>query len=153
MYEKQDTQMNKSGLPTKTKITIVWIVAFSISTILAFFIIVAQLANDMDRGADTVLWALCLAVFLPLLILLLLPAILLPVKKRWCWITSIIILGFEIVSSIATLVVLGTGDDFNITGFIPGIMVYVVPFILIVLDRKNYFEVVYQRELEKHKQN
>jgi len=34
---------------------------------------------------------------------------------------------------------------------IPIVIFYLVPFVLIILDRKNYFETVRQRELEKRK--
>ena len=137
--------MNKFSLPIKTKAAIWWIVIFSIGTILVF----VWAVSTFDCSDE--FWVICTGiavVFFPVWILLWLPSILLPLKKRWCWITSIIVLGLEIVSSIATLVIL-SGRSFNVIGFIPAIMIYIVPFILILLDRKNYFEVIYQRELEK----
>gem|GEM_PF-6596170 len=94
-------------------------------------------------------WAL---VFLPVWVLFLLPSILLSRKRRWCWTTSIIVLCSEIVIILAVFIfgAIHYGYSYYLE-LIPIVIFYLVPFVLIILDRKNYFETVRQRELEKRK--
>jgi hypothetical protein len=142
--------MTKTKLPRKTRIAVWWIRILSIVTFIscAAFVLFCFTDPDFFNGA---FWAL---VFLPVWILFLLPSILLP-RKRWrCWTTSVIALSLEITTILAVCIFGAIHYRYSYyLELIPIVIFYLVPFALLILDRKNYFEKVRQRELEKHKDN
>jgi hypothetical protein len=140
--------MSKSNLPTKTKIAVWWILIFSIGIVISCAAYVLLCFKD-PTFFDSAIYAI---VFLPIWILFLLPSILLPRKRYWCWTTSIIILCLEIIIILAVCIFGAIHYRYSYyLELIPIVVFYLVPFALIILDRKNYFEMVRQRELEKHK--
>ena len=139
--------MNKAKLPIKTKIAVWWIRILSIVSFIscAGFIIFCFTNPDFFNGAFYAL------VFLPIWILFLLPSVLLPRKRQWCWKTSLTVLCLEIIIILAVCIVGYIHYRYSyIVQLMPIVIFYLVPFILIILDRKNYFEMVRQRKLEKH---
>jgi hypothetical protein len=138
--------MTKTKLPRKTRIAVWWIRILSIVMFIscAAFVLFCFTGPDFFYGA---FWAL---VFLPVWILFLLPSILLPQKRHWCWTTSIILLCLEIIIILAVCIFGAIHYRYSYyLELIPIVIFYLVPFALLILDRKNYIEMVRQRELEK----
>ena len=142
----EEQKIDKTKLPTKTKIAVWWIRIFSIGIVISCIAQVLLCFTDPTLF-DSAIYAL---VFLPIWILFLLPSILLPRKRRWCWIISIIILSLEILIILAVCIFGAIHYRYSYyLELIPIVIFYLVPFILIILDRKNYFEMHRQQELEK----
>ena len=146
MSEEQKAIIAKAKLPTKTRITVWWIRIFSIGIVISCAAYVLLCFRD-PTFFDSAIYAV---VFLPIWILFLLPSILLPRKRRWCWTTSIMILCLEIIIILAVCIFGAIHYRYSYyLELIPIVIFYLVPFILIILDRKNYFEMLRQQELEK----
>lgn len=138
--------ITKTKLPIKTKIAVWWIRISSIGIVISCIAQVLLCFTDPTLF-DSAIYAL---VFLPIWILFLLPSILLPRKRRWCWTTSIMILCLEIIIILAVCIFGAIHYRYSYyLELIPIVVFYLVPFALIILDRKNYFEMIRQRELEK----
>jgi hypothetical protein len=140
--------ITKTKLPIKTKIAVCWIRISSIVIVIscAAYVLFCFTDPDFFSGAFYAL------VFLPIWILFLLPSILLPRKRPWCWTTSIIILFLEIAIILAVCIFGAIYYRYSYyLELIPIVVFYLVPFALIIMDRKNYFEMVRQREAEKKK--
>ena len=142
----EEQKINKIKLPTKTRIAVWWIRIFSIVIVISCAAYILFCFTD-PTFFDSAIYAL---VFLPIWILFLLPSILLPRKRRWCWTTSIIVLCLEIIIILAVCIF--GAIHYRYTYYLELISIvifYLVPFALIILDRKNYFEMIRQRKLKK----
>lgn len=121
MNENQKVNTPKAKLPRKTRIAIWWLFAV---------VIVGTIAIVISSQATTDWWVLSLICIAHGLCYIL-PVILICMKNRTAWIAAVVILSIALYF------------------WLVFIFITAVPFILIILDRKNYFEMVRLRELEK----
>jgi hypothetical protein len=157
--------MNKANLPIKTKIAIWWL--FIIGIAVPIIWILSYIIGFCNLDYLTALFFQSPWGFAILLVSIscIPPLILLSQKSKSAWKETIVILSILIICFLAIgLPYLTTQitdvNDYDVSHlrshfpylfiFIPLLfIVYAVPFILLILDRKNYFEMVRQRELEK----
>jgi len=139
--------MTKAKLPIKTKIAVWWV--FVVGIIATIVLISAVPAfTDWSYPIDTLLYLIPVVTGL----LFISPSILLCFKTRLVWISSIVILSVEVllgVTATGYVTLECSTPCFDL--LLPPIcylLTLLIPFILIILDRKNYFEMVRQRELE-----
>jgi hypothetical protein len=137
--------MNKAKLPTKTRIAVWWIYLFG-TTALIFTLLPVFLGMLVSP-------AFCLET-IAVAILYFVPAILLFTKNTTAWESAVIILSIEPILIIIFGVIYCVSKGYAIDGTIISILlltsiIVFLPLILIILDRKNYFEMVRQRESEK----
>ena len=130
--------MNKAKLPTKTNIVVWWLFVTGTIMIIGFMASVPAL-TDWSSSINPRIYLLAVAVGL----LYLIPGILLCMKRNLSWISSIIILSAEAIPFLIMTIIFMNPIP------IAGIVVVLIPLIFLILDRKNYFEMVRQRELEK----
>jgi len=135
--------MEQNKLPTKTKIAAWWMIIFGIMGIIGTtfgFIGYAIFGRGTAGSGETALLAL-LPVFivgLPLLIL----GILISKRKKWAWILTLaifILLEFCMwaLKGCCTVDFLGFQVSLPYNVF----LLVLVPFILLLLDRKNFFKI------------
>jgi hypothetical protein len=130
--------MNKAKLPTKTKIAMWWLFVTGIIMTIGFIASVPAL-TDWSSSINPRIYLLAVAVGL----LYISPGILLCIKRNLSWISSVVILAVEAIPFLIMTIIFVNPIP------IAGIVVVLIPLILIILDRKNYFAMVRQRELEK----
>jgi hypothetical protein len=153
-------KMPKAKLPTKTKIAVWWLVVVGV-LLIAYSIYCLLFASIMsfdtpasERGELFLIMGLCLLGS----ILYFLSGIFISRQSKQAWRVTVTVLsivticpiGFCIYSVINDLIRYGALSDYS---YIPiallGSLILLTPLILIVLDRKNYFTILRQRELEK----
>ena len=153
MSEEQRATIAKAKLPTKTKIAVWWIriiaMLMAIGGLIVLFVSVAKAPPMVKEEGSGILFFVVVAIILPIWLLFLLPSIFLPLRKTWGWITSMTILSLEILSILGVCIYCATTDGLYYLQYTPSIILILIPLILILLDRKNYFEMVRRRELEK----
>jgi len=145
------TNINKAKLPVKTKIAVWWILAVGlIGTIVAVSIFLTWCTDMPDSQFASTCFLPGLAI-LAAGILYLLPSILLIKRKSWAWTFTI----SELVIELALFIVFYTSPLFSCLHcrsphyeYTPILIVYFVPLILLIIDRKKYFEMVHKRELD-----
>ena len=140
MSEEQKATIVK--LPTKTKIAVWWIYIISIAIAIAAFVVLILVSNFED--AQGPVWFVTVCIAFPIWLLLLIPGLLLPLKKRWCWTTSISVLSLEIICIIGGCIYLAETKGVYFLEWSFFTIILFVPLILIILDRKNYFEMLRQ---------
>jgi len=126
MTEKQKGKAAKTTLSLKTEIAVWWIC-----------ITAAIIATSILILSPIGLVIACLNIILGSLLL---------TKNKRAWISAIIIFYIVIISIIILLVLYSDARYFILVL----LLVSLIPFILIILDRKNYFKMVRQRELTKN---
>ena len=136
----------KAKLPTKTKIAAWWIFA---SGVAVFIVPLFSLSSFSDQAERDMTFLPLLLITLCIAFLYSLPGIFLMVRKSWAWNVAIAILTIEVFSLFIYLHVEINLDMFGGPILFIANILLLIPFILILLDRKNYFEMVRQRELEK----
>jgi lysylphosphatidylglycerol synthetase-like protein (DUF2156 family) len=128
MEETTQRISQKPSLPIKTKIAAWWMIV--ISGIVAASILTAL---TLQGKSHTVGIEVFLCVFLPLsLIHLSLGFSILKRKKRAWWSSAIMLL-------LETVLILWIGEFSIQAMFYP--VIFVIPFILLLLDRKNFFKI------------
>ena len=134
--------MLRSHLPFKTKIAVWWIFVAIVG--MAIFAMFLPSLSEWTPINPT--WYFSVAV---IGLLFASPGILLYFKNKSVWIFSIVILSVSL-SFFVMLILMDIPYEAGIFIYgIAGLLILVVPFTLIILDRKNYFEMVRQRESEK----
>ena len=141
----EEQKIDKPKLPRKTKIAVV------LTIILGIFGVVVLiggllLESIISGGQDPMI------LFLGLCFLYILSAILICIKNRIAWIFAVVILsGVIAFFLINRLIHIISASDYSITvTVVIAFLVILIPLILIILDRKNYSEMLRQRELEKN---
>ena len=136
----------KANLPTKTKIAVWWVFILGVAVFIVPLISLSSFSDQSERDMT----------FLPLLLITLciaflysLSGILLIIRKKWAWNIAIAVLTVELFSLFIYLHVEINLDTFGGPILFIANILLLIPFILIILDGKNYFEMVRQRELEK----
>ena len=143
--------MNKAKLPIKTKIATWWLIVIGVLlTILGVLYMFALFLQSMwsTSGDDGRLYIVLLLGG----IFTFISGIFLSKESKWAWQIAAIVLIIAMICFIAGYLCLSI-DSANYSKLpiiLPvGLLIYLTPLILIILDRKNYFEMVRQRELEK----
>jgi hypothetical protein len=146
MSEDQRAPNNKSILPKKTKTAVMLMLVFEIVSV--FVIGFQGLITNMECGnkcmhGTYVGIGLCLPYILA--------TILICIKNRIAWIFSILILiGLLICALTEMFLDIISYSDYSgaITFFLPILLVIALPLIILSRDRKNYFEMLRQRQSE-----
>jgi len=152
LSEEQKVTTAKAKLPTKTKIAMWWLTVWSVAALVALIIVILIDATGdcwtESCGSARAAIMITIPASLVIEILILLPVVFLGMKRTWSWPVSI-----GLVSVYATAAIIyGLSDPPSPVLEILlalGIMM-LIPLILIILDRKNYFKMLRQRELEKN---
>jgi hypothetical protein len=140
--------MTKTKLPTKTKIAVWWtfIVGLACVALTAFF-----LGCSPEPESKNSLW-----IGIAVALLYIFPCALLYMKNKLAWKFAIAITSLELIIWLIYLIICAV-DNYkakrpifsDISFLIYPILLIIIPLILLILDRKNYFEMARQRELEK----
>jgi hypothetical protein len=145
--------MNKAKLPVKTKIAVWWIriiaALVAIGGLIVIFVTLTTAADIVKEEEIGILFFVVVTIVLPIWLLFLLPSILLVLKKPWGWTASTITLSSEIMGVLGVCIYFAITEGLYYLQYTPATIFLLVPLILIILDRKNYFEMIRQRELEK----
>ena len=156
MSEEQKVTSNKVKLPSKTVTAVALIIILGI--IDAFGILFGSFIGNLEGGGFVISYlASCICV------LKFLSAILICMKNRIAWILAIVILSGILIYLLAGILP-AIISELKITFAEPKIAVVTIeailyylvililpfiPFVLIILDRKKYFEMLRQRETLK----
>ena len=145
--------MNKAKLPTKTLIAFLWLI--TIGVLLTSWHMIALIlsfsyswAYSLNAGSANESSANFVFILLIGSILYIISGIILSIRSKWAWIIAVSILSAINICSIGIYLYFLSSSIYSYYSVIP-IISYIVPLILIVFDRKNYFAMVRQRELEK----
>ena len=148
MDEEQKVKTSTSQLPIKTKIAIWWIFILGAIVIIVPLISLSSFSDYAERDMT----------FLPLLgitlcavFLYTLSGIFLMIRKIWAWSIAVAVLITELCLLFIYLHVEINLDIFGGPVLFVANILLLVPFILVILDRKNYFAMARQRELAKNK--
>lgn len=147
MSEEQNANSVGVKLPIKTKIAVWWLYIVLTALFISAFVVLSSVSNTDAQGPVGFV-TVCIA--FPICLLFLIPGFLLPLKKRFCWTISILMLSLEIFGTVGGCIYLAATEDWGFLYLILFDIIFLIPLILLVLDRKNYFEMVRQRELEKN---
>jgi hypothetical protein len=146
MSEEQKVNTAKTKLPTKTKIAVWWIFILGAVVVIVPLVSLSSFSDYTERDM----------IFFPLLLTTLcvsflysLSGIFLMVRKTWAWNVALVVITIELLSLFIYLHVEIDLDTFGGPILFVANILLLIPFILILLDRKNYFEMVRQRELAK----
>lgn len=152
--------MNKTKLPTKTKIAMWWLtlvglllIAYSIYCLLFAF----TMSFDTPSSERGELFRY-MGLFLLGNVLYTLSGIFIYIKTKWAWTVTMTILSIVAICYIGIYLYFVI-DDFSRYGALSdysyiliallGSLILLIPLVLITIDRKNYLEMVHQRELDK----
>jgi len=142
----EEQKIDKTKLPTKTKIAVWWLAAWTLAAIPVMAIVGAIFfASGPLEGTAAGGWAVmfCILALMVAEILVFLPVIFLSMKRTW----SLPVSGTMLVVYVALNIIWVFShltDAMNaLLSFIPGIIL-LVPLVLIIVDRKNYFEMLRQ---------
>jgi len=148
--------MNKAKLPAKTKLAVWLILSFVIIIIITVPVLSSIYVSFQSEKwfQGNIVFALGFLGIGSLLFLL---------KKNWVWTVAVSVIVIAMLDALAGLTILLIDYIPHYTYysshyyyatimlfvFLLGFFIYLTSFILITLDRKNYFEMLRQRESEK----
>jgi hypothetical protein len=141
--------MSKAKLPIKTLITVLWLIAMGVILttwhLVALFVLSLYSldAGPVNERGNNLVFILLLGS-----ILYIISGIFLSRRSKRAWIVAVTVLSIVTICSIGIYLYYLSPSGYSYYSAIP-IIAYLVPLILLILDRKNYFEMVRQRELEK----
>jgi hypothetical protein len=145
--------MTKANLPTKTLIAFLWLII--IGVLLASWHTIALIlsfsyswAYSLNAGSANESSANFVFILLIGSIFYIISDIFLSRRNRRAWIVAVTALSVVSICSIGIYLYYLSSSSYSYYSAIP-IISYLVPLLLIILDRKNYFEMVHRRELEK----
>lgn len=146
--------MNKAKLPTKTKIAAWWLYAVGIVlTIWSSGLLLVALLLSFSTSPETgpVVPNLILFFFLPPCNILIVISGISLINEKRNWQVATRTLSVSMICLLGVSLYSLVNDVYYQIPFISllGCLTCLMPLILILLDRKNYFEMVRQRELEK----
>jgi len=149
--------MNKNKLTTKTKIAVWWLIVIGVVLTIwhlaaSFMSLIYSLdAGPVDEKEINLVFVLLLGS-----IFYILSGISLSRKSKRAWAVAVTILSIITICSMGIYLYI---SDYAYYSRIPcikipiilllGFFIYLTPLILVILDRKNYFEMVRQLELSK----
>jgi hypothetical protein len=145
--------MPKTKFPTKTEIAAWWIITYGIVTTIAqiSFLSISPAWSDYAEWSQRAF--IYILILLVIGLLYILPIRFLFRRERWPWTVAVVIMSINILILIVNAWIISAiyldFDHNTVLLFIPLWILGVVPLVLVVLDRKNYFEILRQRKLEK----
>ena len=127
--------MDRFSLPHKTAIAVWWIAVASLVGTVTW---ISLHLNDFELAGvhATREWSTYLLLKLVAGLLYLLPGILVELRKRWAWITAAALLIIESLFVVAYIF----GDKYYY--LTPVFLLFVIPFLLIFFDRRNYLDML-----------
>jgi hypothetical protein len=142
--------MKKVKLPIKTEIAAWWLIVVGLIGTIATIAAICIYCRGCDEWCiGCVLWA---AIVFVIGLLYFLSGMFLARRTMGAWAATILILIIELA---AFAYYYGTSFESIFSPspsrypYTPIFFIFLIPLILLILDRKNYFEMVRQRELEK----
>jgi hypothetical protein len=148
--------MNKAKLPAKTKIAIWWLIVVGIVlTIGLSGLLLLAIIFSIPIDSEPAVPNLVLYFFLPFCgIFTLISGIFLRKESKQAWKVAAVVLFIAIIYSLGICLYIVIHHCDNLSYMIPivlliGSVIYLTPLIIIIVDRKNYFAMLYQRELKK----
>ena len=150
--------MLRVHLPIKTKIAAWWLIVMGIllaicNAAFAFLVAAYNFAQSIDAYSGPSLNSFWFLIPMIGSIFAICSGISLSRKSKRAWKVAVIALVIAMICSIGVYLFLSIDiyDNYLITTIVLliGSLIYLTPLTLIVLDRKNYFEMVRQRELKK----
>jgi cation transport ATPase len=157
--EEQKMNTPKAKLPTKTKIAVWWLIVVGVA-LMIFLLILSPYSFYFSFNAGQLQQAIIIAVILFIgSILYFASGFFLLKRSKRVWIVVVTLLSIIALCPIG--IYLYESIDFakyseDATNYseipiilLPWALIYLTPLILTILDRKNYFKMVRQRELEK----
>lgn len=137
-----------SQLPLLTRMAFWWLVAVGvagpIATVISFIVLWWDEGGN-DGGGLLTLWLIIIAASIGAGLIYLLPAFLLLTKKRKAWIAAVAIL--FVLTLVLEVIILVYARRPSLTPpedylwyYVPGIVVCFIPFILIILDTSQYWQ-------------
>ena len=152
MNEEQKVTTTKDKLPTKTRIAFWWLIVVGVVLIAYDFIyLIASITKSVD-GGDT--WDIGPASILLLgSIFYFISGIFISKKSKQAWIVTVTILFIVAICSLGIYIWMEIYSNYYLYGILfvslLYVLFYLIPLILIIIDKKNYFEMLRQRESEK----
>lgn len=134
----------KIKLPLKTKIAAWWLAVCGMAVVLILIIGILTAVEGSYGAAFNLALIIMIPAIVVMTILIVLPIIALRMKRTWSWVVAVGLLSVYVTGDIIWLL----SDLSNADLLAPGIIMF-VPLLLIMLDRRSYFEMVRQRELDK----
>jgi hypothetical protein len=148
MNEEQKVKIYTAKLPIKTKVAVCW------TFVLGIVVVIVPLLSFRlfsDYGERDMMFLPLLGITLCIAFLFSLSGIFLMIRKLWAWNTAVVVLITELCLLFIYLHVEINLDTFGGPILFIANILLLVPFILVIFDRKNYFAMVRQRELAKNK--
>jgi glucan phosphoethanolaminetransferase (alkaline phosphatase superfamily) len=144
--------MTKAKLPLKTKIAAWWLMFFGLFGTITAIVIPQVLTHTSDQSEWGYISLVLALITIVIGFLYVLPGILLQIKNKTAWISTIALLLIELAIFsylYATSFNFISSPPPSPYPYTPIFFIYIIPLILVILDRKNYFKMVRQRALEK----
>ena len=143
----EEQKVDKTELPIKTKIAIFSLFVAAVVIIIGPWVV---LSSFSDEAEGSQIFALLFPVTLIIAFLYFISGIFLISKNKWSCKASIVTICFALLASLLVtaapfLFIWSYNVPLSIIASVP----VIVPLILIILDRKNYFEMLRQRESGK----
>lgn len=133
----------KIKLPLKTKIAVWWLAVCGMAVVLILIIGILTAVEGSYGAAFNLALIIMIPAIVVMTTLIVLPIIALHMKRKWSWLVAVVLLSVYVTGDIIWLL----SDLSNADLLAPGIIMF-VPLLLIILDRRSYFEMVRQRELD-----
>ncbi|MEA1958186.1 MAG: hypothetical protein U9N44_00715 [Chloroflexota bacterium] len=140
------SDLNKAKLPIKTKIAAWWLCTIGIIWIVMPLTLSKAFSDqsELDKALQNLI-----VIGISIAILLVFPIILLYFRRKKTWALAIVTLSLELILLVVYLLVkLSEYKIYDYIFFSLFIACLLIPLILIILDRKNYFAMVRRRELQ-----
>jgi|GEM_PF-5105716 len=134
----------RTKLPFKTKIAVWWLAVCGVAVVLILIIGILTAVEGSYGAAFNLALIIMIPAIVVMTILIVLPIIALRMKRTWSWVVAVVLLSVYVTGDIIWLL----SDLSNADLLAPGVIMF-VPLLLIILDRRSYFEMVRQRELDK----
>lgn len=136
--------MPEISLPLKTRIATWWIAVVTLIAVVVAIVIVTREYQNTHHEKLGLELAMYIFLILGDSILYILPGILVELRKKWPWIVATTLLFVEIIVVTITLFM-----NFDYLGSLL-LLAYLVPFVLIFFDRRNYWKMLCYQSNAKH---
>jgi hypothetical protein len=140
MDEEQKENIRQSGFPLKTKISMIWLVISGIMIVVGPQLPLIGFTDYQERDQIT---SILFLITVPIAFLWILPCILLLFKKKWAYISAVVLLSFIALASLIASFYYWGGYFFYGSILLP---VVCVPLVLIIVDWENYMKMVRRRQ-------
>ncbi|MFA5055836.1 MAG: hypothetical protein WC562_06695 [Dehalococcoidia bacterium] len=144
MNEEQKEHSEQARFPLKTKISMIWLVISGIIIIVGPQLPLIGFTDYQERNQIV---GILFLITVPIAFLWILPCILLLFRKKWAYMSAVVLLSFIALASLIASFYFWGGYFFYGSILLP---VVCVPLVLIIVDRENYLEMVHQRQSSKN---